>query len=355
MSPREGFLLHKIGALRAAVKGDGAWPDRVLVPTSNLFIKHNSGTVILGSAVSVNPNDKTITLQDGGVLKWDILVIATGSVSNSPGEPPLSITTVEGTKQYFKQFSTDVKQAKSVLIVGAGPVGLELAGEIRETFGKQIEITCLSRAQEILQGTTPLPAGGVRSMKRLVEQQGVKLVLNDELLELPVEHGWIKPPANGGGSVVLKSGKTLACDLIVFANGVKVTSQYLPVEWLDAESREVEIDAETFRVKGRYDVFAAGDVAKTGFSKLGYIAMADSPALTKNILEALDKKAPSHRVTRAKTTGMLVSFGAHKGRAMLPFITLGNFLSRQVKTKDMFTAMVWDSVNADRKKLPKAE
>ncbi|KAH9255292.1 hypothetical protein BASA81_006732 [Batrachochytrium salamandrivorans] len=346
VSPREGFLLHKIGALRAAIKGPGEWPTRVMVPTTQLFAKRQTGRIVQSTAVSVNEQDKTVQLQSGETLRWDVLIVATGGVSTSPGEPPRNITSQAETAQYFADFAAQAAQSKSVLIVGSGPVGIELAGEIRETCGPQVDIGIVSRSQNILEGPVPVHENGRKSLHALLVTERVTMHLGDELKTLPkfpVGKTWVKTP----GGVELLSGKKVECDLVVFATGFTINSGFLPTEWLDKQTGEVAINPETFQLTHRSDVFAFGDVAKTNFTKLGYIAMQDVPVVVGNVLLSLNGQAPTHKISRPQVAGMLVSFGAYQGRGLIfSFYTLGSWLSGLIKTRGMFTSKVWGFAGA---------
>ncbi|KAH9256039.1 hypothetical protein BASA81_005815 [Batrachochytrium salamandrivorans] len=347
ISPRDDFMLHKIGSLRAAVNGDEAWHNRVLVPTTSVFNKNRSGRFVQGLVVSVQEDAKTVTLQDGQVFKWDVLFVASGSISTSPAEN-LLIHTRQEQKQYFADFHRVLTQSKSVLIVGAGPVGIELAGEIAATFGDKIQIQIVSKGEEILQTSPPLLPKGVQSVSALLEKEHVAVLLGDELAQsLKAGEHWAATP----GGIELKSGKKVDCDLVVLAAGVKVSTSFLPPSWLDAVTGEVEIDLQTFVLTKRKDVFAAGDAAKTNFTKLGYVAMGDAPVVAKNILAVLKGKEPTNKVKRAKTGMMIIPFGPSKGRILTPVMTLGNFAASVAKSKDLFTALPWTGLDAA--KVPK--
>jgi NADH dehydrogenase FAD-containing subunit len=48
-----------------------------------------------------------------------------------------------GTNEYYARFRAEIAASKSVLVVGAGPVGLELAGELRAQAGKEVRVDLL--------------------------------------------------------------------------------------------------------------------------------------------------------------------------------------------------------------------
>ena len=66
-------------------------------------------------------------------VKADIVVLATGTEYSFPGRVPWWIGTGACQKMYDKIYAT-IKEAKSITIVGGGPVGCELAATIAEAF-----------------------------------------------------------------------------------------------------------------------------------------------------------------------------------------------------------------------------
>lgn len=73
--------------------------------------------------------------------EYDILVITTGSRTNGdvPWKPSLS--GYEATKDSLHKIQEQVKNAKTIVLGGAGPTGVETAGELGFEYGKTKEIT----------------------------------------------------------------------------------------------------------------------------------------------------------------------------------------------------------------------
>jgi apoptosis-inducing factor 2 len=101
--------------------------DRIFLPYEHLLAH---GRFLRGRAVAVNGN--RVTLQSGDVLEPDYLVLATGSAYPFPAkneEPDIA-----SGRARFRAAHEALVAADRALIVGAGPAGLELAGETRRSI-----------------------------------------------------------------------------------------------------------------------------------------------------------------------------------------------------------------------------
>lgn len=86
------------------------------------------GTFVRGEVAQLT--DTAATLRDGTVLQFDFAAIATGSsyaVGKASEGGPL---TADGRRAEVHALAAKVKAASSVVIVGGGPLGVELAGEL---------------------------------------------------------------------------------------------------------------------------------------------------------------------------------------------------------------------------------
>jgi apoptosis-inducing factor 2 len=115
---KQETFFHNLGALRAAVKPN--WLDKIFIPYDGLLKR---GKVLHSLVTEVTP-DK-IQLDTGETLGFDYLVLATGSSYPFPGK--MSASDVEGSKQSILHLSEKIRAAQQVLIVGGGPVGVEIA------------------------------------------------------------------------------------------------------------------------------------------------------------------------------------------------------------------------------------
>jgi NADH dehydrogenase FAD-containing subunit len=120
VDPKDSFE-HNVAALRALV--DPSWSSRIHFSYDGL-LKH--GHVIRDRAVKVD--SRRVVLESGTELVPDFIVLATGSSYPFPGNS--GAESAREAAALFRDGHDALAGANRVLLLGAGPVGIELAGEI---------------------------------------------------------------------------------------------------------------------------------------------------------------------------------------------------------------------------------
>lgn len=246
VDPKEAFV-HNVASWRALM--EPAWLDRIFFPYEHLLA---NGRFLRDRAVEVE--GRRVALASGDVLEPDYLVLATGSSYPFPAKT--EETDIASAQLRVRAAHQALLGADRALIVGAGPAGLELAGEIKAFFpGKQVTIA--DAAGDILAG--PYVQALRDELRRQLDALGVNLRLGVALSELPSA-----PPATLAPiSVGTADGGELVADIWFRAFGVQVRSEYLSGGALQDRRDEfgyVHVD-EHLRVAGETQVFAIGDVA----------------------------------------------------------------------------------------------
>lgn len=272
-------------------------------------------------------------------LNGDISVLATGS-SYANSLTRAQTGTVDERRKQLAVFADRLEQAQNILIVGGGPIGIELAGEITlEIPGKNI--TVVESNEEILQGTSRKVA--VRALSEL-KARGVSFHLGQKVVE----------PSYGvapeGGIAQTDKDLELEYDLIFWAVGSKPNTDYFPAEQLSPENR-IPVDRH-LRVKGMENVFALGDITALNEVKKAIYVIDHLKTVTKNIRSLLAGKSPQASY-KAQTGNdiMVVTLGRQGGVGHIPVlgtITAG-WLIRLIKAKDMLVDMYRKKVGAPSK------
>ena len=142
------------------------------------FYEENGCKVIYGKrAVAVDPDKKTVTLDDGSKLCYDELSVCTGS---SPFVPPFEgLDTVDKKSGFMTlddalKIEAEVSENSRVLIVGAGLIGLKCAEGLC-TRVRSIAVCDL--ADRVL--SSILDEKCAKYMQHVLEDKGVTFYLGD--------------------------------------------------------------------------------------------------------------------------------------------------------------------------------
>ena len=267
VDPTEAFV-HNVAAWRSLVEPE--WLDRIFLPYEHLLAE---GRFVRDRAAYVD--GRRVTLASGHVLEPDYLVLATGSSYPFPAkteEPD-----VPTARARFRTAHEALLAADRALIVGAGPAGLELAGEIKAVYPDK-HVTIADVSEDILAG--PYDQALRDELRRQLDGLGIELRLGTTLSELPSA-----PPATLAPiRLATADGDELVADIWFRAFGVRPHSEYLEGGSL-ADRRDergyLRVD-EHLRVAGETDVFALGDLSDADRDMAG-IATAQAEVVGANI------------------------------------------------------------------------
>ena len=266
VEPKEAFM-HNIAALRALV--DPTWLPRIFLPYAGLL---TNGRVVRDRAVMADPH--RVVTASGEEISADFVVLATGSRYPFPAKTDLVDT--HHAQEQVRQTNRALTHADRVLLVGAGPVGIELAGEIRDVWPEK-SIVLLDVSDEILGGPY-LPELKAELRRQLVEFR-VELILGRPLREGPPT----EPGELGTFTVTTEAGTEVVADIWFRCYGVMPNSDYLGEELASARRSDGFIEVgPTLQVAGQTTVFAIGDIS-TADSKMAGFARHQAATVAENI------------------------------------------------------------------------
>jgi len=282
VEPKDHFV-HNVAALRALV--DPSWLERIYLPYTALL---GAGRVIQDRVVKADAD--RVVLASGTELFPDYLVLATGSGYPFPAKHDLpgpdltstdltstDLTSTEAAHAKVRNTHAALAGAGRVLLLGAGPVGIELAGEIKAVWpGKQV--TLVDVAGDVL-GERYRPDLKAE-LRRQLAGLGAGLLLGS-----PLEAG---PPTAAGElgtfTVTTQAGAEVTADIWFRCYGVTPASDYLAGGLAAARRPDgfVEVTPELL-VAGQDRVFALGDVSAADQTKGAGAAGRQAPVVAGNI------------------------------------------------------------------------
>ena len=192
----------------------------------------------------IDPRAGTVTLEDGSALPYDRLLLATGA---EPVRLPIPgadlpqvhvLRTVSDSRAIIKA----ADGAKRAVVIGASFIGLEVAASL---VARKLEVHVVAPEKRPLERVFGPQMGDF--VRKLHEEHGVVFHLEDS------------SEAIGAKEVKLKSGGTLAADLVVAGVGVRPRIALAEGAGL-ALDRGVAVDAQL--ATSAPNIFAAGDIAR---------------------------------------------------------------------------------------------
>jgi len=290
---------HTFQPLLYQVATSALQTNSIVYPYRKKFRNYKDFYFRLAEVLRINPEENTVETSIGTV-KYDYLVVASGSTSNFFGNEELRMhtlpmKTIEDSialrNRIIKNFeqalleesNEEMNRLIDYVIIGGGPTGVEIAGALaelrkhvfprdyKELDMKEMDIHLVEAGPKLLPG---MSAASSERTLRYLEQMNVKVHLNTRLLSYD------------GQTALFDKIQSIHSYSVIWAAGVQ--AQYLAGLKPEAYASNGRIQVNEFnQVNGYAQVFAIGDVAamKSSDYPNGHPMMA-SPAIQQGSLLA---------------------------------------------------------------------
>jgi NADH dehydrogenase len=315
-------MLHEVAT-------GGLGHHQVVEATREIIYKKDI-TFFEGEVQSVDVIKKEITTSHG-IVSYDTLVLALGATTNffnTPGAQEHSLVLKDLSEAItlrntiisrFEDASRATSEAErkellSFVVVGGGPTGVELAGEIaefaygtlrkyyRQAFScKDIQITLVHSGKELL------PTFDIKTRAYALKQlqkNGVTVLLATKVKEVAEQE------------VLLSNETRISAKTTIWTAGVRARDiEIIGASFEKDALGRISTDS-AFRVKGHENIFAIGDTASVpdmqgaSYPMLAQVAVAEARLLGKNLQAIFSGKEP--KPFRYRLKGELVSLGRWK-------------------------------------------
>lgn len=219
---------------------------------SDTLLKKNDIEILIGTVKDLDLKEKKAFMEDGEEIKFQKLVLATGSKPKVPrwlkGADLDGVFTIKKNKEYLEKLKQRVAEAEHIVIVGAGFIGVEVTDDILK-MGKKVTIV------EKLPAVLPLAFDDEfsREAERILREKGVNVITGKGIKEI-----YGSKRAEG---IILEDGERIAADLVILAMGYRPNVELAEKAGIKiGESGAIAVDA--YMRTSVPDIFAVGDCAE---------------------------------------------------------------------------------------------
>ena len=201
-----------------------------------------------GRVTGVSPGNRTVSVEGGGALTYDRLLIATGSTAIRPPIAGIELPGIENcwTLEHARTIVAKAKEGSRVVLLGAGFIGCIV---LEALAARKVRLTVVEMEDRMLPRMMDDVGGDM--IKRWCEGQGVAVLTSTRVTGIE--------SADGGLRLSLGDGSTLDADLVVCATGVSPNMGFLDGSGIETDQGVLVDNHLQTNVEG---VYAAGDVAQ---------------------------------------------------------------------------------------------
>lgn len=279
----------------------------------------NKAVVISGTIKDIGKKDVTTS---GRKFPYDYLIICSGSEYNLPMKGKSTVTAARA--DVLAKYAKKLEESNSVLIIGGGLVGVELAAEIIEKYPNK-KVTIVHSKDALIERN---PKKARDYAYKFLKKRKVVIKFNEMFL-------------GSAGKNLFKTdkGSKIQADLVFLCVGIN------PNYWCISKNlsyclneRKAIIVNEYMQVKGFSNVFAAGDITSVSEEKTAQNAEKQAEVVVKNIFNI--EKGKNLEKYLSKPRIMVISLGKWHGILVYKdFVLTGlipGILKGLIEWKEMF-------------------
>jgi NADH:ubiquinone reductase (H+-translocating) len=266
-------------------------PADIAHPVRGILRRYRRASVRMATVSGVDFEAREVLTDEGGRFGYDYLILAAGATTNTFGIPgveehsfPLKTMpdALRLRAHLLRQFELAdnnpaeiAKGALTVVVVGGGPTGVEMAGALHELFKhvlihdfpdldvNQARVVLLEATDHLL---APFHPNSRKHALEILQRRGVEVRLGHAMERATPDE------------VVLKDGTVIPTRTLIWGAGVRA-NPLADVLGLEQTRGGRILVGEDLSVPGRPEVFVVGDLAGAGDGKGGLLPQVAQPAI----------------------------------------------------------------------------
>ncbi len=272
-----------------------------LVKGVGALMKGNGIDVVWGTAKLTGNTTLEVDLNEGDtqIINAKNIILATGSrASVLPG------VTVDGEHVLVARDALARRELpKSVIIVGAGPIGLEFA-TIWSAYGA--DVTVVEMMDQVLPSED---AEAVKQLNRALRRMKIKTLTSTRLESIEQSEDGVSVRVSGP-----KKEQTLTAEIVLCATGVRPNSENLGLEAVGVETEKGWVKVNERMQTSVSNIYAIGDL--NGTLSLAHVASAQGILAVDTIVGKTTQPFDVNEIPRCTyTTPQVASFGLSEEKA----------------------------------------
>lgn len=285
--------VHYYSGMGPGMLGGAYKPEEIRFPV-RAMVQSAGAAFVEEACVRINAAARTISLESGRELGFDVLSVNTGSSiastlriapeveSGTAGPRLFRVKPIEQLLQLRHFFENELKKrALRIAVVGGGPAAVEVAANlmriVRETDGANRDGTeiHLIAGRAVLPG---FPRIAERSVLKALSSLGIRVSPDSRVESL-------------GPDGLVIDGRTEFIDVAVLATGVVPSPIFRDSGLPTGDDGSLAVN-ESLHMLGNHTVFGGGDCiwfTPRPLPRAGVFAVREGPILIHNVMETLDK------------------------------------------------------------------
>lgn len=255
---------------------------------------------------------KNVVTKSGKKFSYDYLIIGSGSSYNLPIKEGDIHYTARG--NHLRDYMHKLDNAKSVLIIGGGLVGVELASEICTHFPKK-KVKIVHSHDNLIERNHPK---SIAYAEKFLKKYGVDIVFNERIKD------------GKGKTFFTEKGNKISADMTFLCTGIKPNYDFMMKNFKNNINERGQIKVnELMHLEDNDKIYAGGDVSSFNEEKTAQTAENHAEIIVRNILK--NESGEILDIYRPKRKPMVISLGKNNGIFEYENIVLTGFLPALMK------------------------